>query len=67
MMTCSTKNSCCNVCPGMWIAGALMLAMLFQALFIRPSAPKPSDLESGNKTQETNVSALVSRAQSRQP
>ena len=39
-MSCSVKGTGCRVCPGMWLAGILLLVVLFQSLF------------SGNSTSE---------------
>ena len=32
-MSCSLKGTGCRVCPGMWLAGLLLLIVLFQSLF----------------------------------
>lgn len=38
-MTCSTNGGGCRVCPGFWIAGAALLFMLVQNLFLEPFVP----------------------------
>ncbi len=36
-MGCDLGGSGCRVCPGMWIAGAMLVGMLLQSLFNRVS------------------------------
>jgi hypothetical protein len=54
-MGCDINGSGCKVCPGMWIAGLVLLVMALQSLFFRSSAPprRPS-ADSAIQTQEAN-------------
>ncbi len=44
-MVCNKDGSGCKICPGMWIAGVLILVMIIQSWFARtPASPQvPSD------------------------
>lgn len=41
-MACDVDGSGCKVCPGMWIAGLLLLMLMIQSVFFR--APTPSTI-----------------------
>lgn len=55
-MTCSTNSGSCRVCPGMWIAGAVLLFMLVQNLFVERFAPH-SEPSAPPAAQQVNASA----------
>jgi hypothetical protein len=51
-MECNVNGSGCRICPGMWLAGLLLIGMLIQSWFFSdagstPSAEKPSSTASG--------------------
>ena len=37
-MSCNVNGRGCRLCPGVWIAAALLFASLFQSIFIQSSA-----------------------------
>ena len=42
-MSCNVEGKGCRVCPGMWVSAALLLAFLFQNIFIQsPAKPLPT-------------------------
>ena len=41
-MTCSTSGGWCRVCPGVWLAGAVLLFMLAQNFFLKRFTPPPA-------------------------
>lgn len=44
-MACDISGGC-KVCPGMWIAGVLLLAMIIQSWFVRaPASPQVSSAD----------------------
>ncbi len=58
IMACDINGSGCKVCPGMWIAGLLLLVMTLQSIFFR--APTPSDASSANSTGQSQPSNGIS-------
>jgi hypothetical protein len=36
-MACDVNGNGCKVCPGIWVAGFMLLAMLVQSLFFWPT------------------------------
>jgi hypothetical protein len=54
-MACDISGSGCKICPGMWIAGILLLVMTLQSFFFRASSPsKIPSQESASQTLEAN-------------
>jgi hypothetical protein len=52
-MSCDISGSGCKICPGMWIAGLLLVVMMIQNLFFRPSVPsKDAAVRSANIVAE---------------
>lgn len=50
-MECNVSGGGCRICPGMWLAGLLLIGMLIQSLFFSdagstPPAAKPSSTAS---------------------
>ena len=41
-MSCNVKGTGCRLCPGMWLAGILLLLALFQSLFSANSTSQRS-------------------------
>ena len=40
-MKCNVSGGSCRVCPGVWLAGLLLVGMLIQSLFFRATASQP--------------------------
>ena len=45
-MSCNVKGTGCRVCPGVWLAGILLLISLFQSLFSHNSERAGEELPS---------------------
>ncbi len=56
-MACDISGGC-RICPGMWIAAAVMAVMVFQSWYARPTAPKePTSVESSLNTDAESQSS----------
>lgn len=44
-MSCNVNGKGCRLCPGVWIAAALLLASLFQSFFIHSPANRLPTVE----------------------
>lgn len=54
-MACDISGSGCKICPGMWIAGILVLVMTVQGFFLGAFSPsKIPSQESATQTLEAN-------------
>lgn len=38
-MSCNVSGGNCRVCPGVWLAGVVLLGMLIQSVFFSASSP----------------------------
>jgi hypothetical protein len=56
-MSCSVKGTGCRVCPGMWLAGILLLISIFQSLFLGTSTSE----RSGQERSSTEVQSDSAR------
>ena len=64
-MSCNVDGKGCRVCPGMWVAAALLLSLLFQNIFIQ-SATKPLPTVSyGNETAHGYTPVEIERKDER--
>ncbi len=52
-MACNLTGSCCRVCPGMWIAGVLVLVMIGQSWFARQSVRSTPLTPSASSTENS--------------
>lgn len=64
-MTCSTNGGGCRVCPGIWVAGAVLLFMLAQNFlaqnfFLKPFTPA-SDSSTPRAAQQVDEPAEGTR------
>jgi hypothetical protein len=54
-MSCSVKGTGCRVCPGMWLAGILLLVALFQSLFsANPTAESRPQVQSSTESHSAS-------------
>ena len=45
-MTCHVSGGGCRVCPGVWLAGLVLLGMLIQSVFFSaPPSPTPAQTD----------------------